>query len=590
MFALISAIFAVLFSTTTLPNGIRLIELPANGDSAEIIAGYDEAGLTGLREMPALRLLIFNGYAAGGDIQFIQEQDRTAVRFTIPRWALPMLANPQLASLLKDVPARNESSEATGFRAKVEEEVRSALLGVEAQPVEYATDDAFIAISAPIPSELREALAAIPHRGLSKKSEEESRLPAERTLRFKSELPAGAVIFASPVPSVYYRQWYVLLLLDRVIHQALSAPLKTTLFPSLHPYYYRMELPLAAGQFPEPAEENLLQELQRLQLTRVDPQHLLAGRQQALAYLDSKEVRDWFASRGIPERLEEGIQWVQSLTADDLRVAARDLLLMNRVIATWAPKPQQTTVEAENLNSVGAANDRPRAATTPSQPEPSIQPSSFPPHKDAPQNVAIAEKLASGVSLAASTIHAVFVSGAALTKYDREPDAAIMKSFEKYRADRIFVLAPASALARARELWSSFKSSDSREAGVPKGPVSSGDLPAVYVLKTMLELKVIEAGWWPEVELRIDASEGSALQIRADAGRRQQIIEWARNIGKQGPPDKDFAWMREVAVHRFDSVRPDLQALTWERDPQGTIQDIETILPKFVQDVAQIYF
>jgi len=590
VFALISAIFAVLFSTTTLPNGIRLIELPANGDSAEIIAGYDEAGLTGLREMPALRLLIFNGYAAGGDIQFIQEQDRTAVRFTIPRWALPMLANPQLASLLKDVPARNESSEATDFRAKVEEEVRSALLGVEAQPVEYATDDAFIAISAPIPSELREALAAIPHRG-SKKSEEQNRLPAERTLRFKSDLPTGAVIFASPVPTVYYRQWYVLLLLDRVIHQALSVPLKTTLLPSLHSYYYRIELPLAAGQFPEPAEENLLQELQRLQLTRVDPQHLLAARQQALAYLDSKEVRDWFASRGIPERLEEGTQWVQSLNADDLRVAARDLLLQNRVVATWAPKAQQTTVEVENLNSVGAANDRPRAATTPPQPEPLIQPSPFPPHKDPPQNVAVAEKLASGVSLAASTVNAVFVSGAALTKYDREPDADIMKSFEKYRADRILVLAPASALDRARELWSSFKgSSDSREAGVPKGPVSSGDLPAVYVLKTMLELKAIEAGWWPEVELRIDASEGSALQIRADAGRRQQIIEWARNIGKQGPSDKDFAWMREVTVHRFDIVRPDLQALTWERDPQGTIQDIETILPKFVQDVAQVYF
>ena len=48
--------------------------------------------------------------------------------------------------------------------------------------------------------------------------------------------------------------------------------------------------------------------------------------------------------------------------------------------------------------------------------------------------------------------------------------------------------------------------------------------------------------------------------------------------------------MREVAVHRFDTVRSDLQALTWERDPQGTIQDIETIVPKFVQDVAEIYF
>src|SRR5207244_4858795 len=143
-------------------------------------------------------------------------------------------------------------------------------------------------------------------------------------------------------------------------------------------------------------------------------------------------------------------------------------------------------------NSVAAANYPPRAATTPPQPEPLIQPSPFPPHKDPPQNVAVAEKLASGVSLAASTVNAVFVSGSALTKYDREPDADIMKSFEKFRADRILVLAPAGALDRARELWSSFRSSDSREAGVPKGPVSSGDLPAVYVLKTMLELKAIE--------------------------------------------------------------------------------------------------
>ena len=48
--------------------------------------------------------------------------------------------------------------------------------------------------------------------------------------------------------------------------------------------------------------------------------------------------------------------------------------------------------------------------------------------------------------------------------------------------------------------------------------------------------------------------------------------------------------MREVAIHRFNTLRSDIQALTWERDPQGTIQDIGTVLPKFVQDVAQIYF
>jgi hypothetical protein len=596
VFAPISAIFAILLSTTTLPNGIRLIELaspPGNSESAEIVAGYDEAELNGLASIAALRPLIFNAYAAGGNVQMIHEQDRTAVRFTIPRWALPMLADRQLASLFKEAPAGTEGADAPvpDFRAKVEEEIRSALLGADSKPGDYATDDAFIAISGPIPGALRDALAAIPRRGASRRSDEQNaRLPAERTLRFKSDLQAGAVIFAAPAPTVYYREWYVLLLLDRAIHQTVPA-LKTTLLPALRPYYYRMELPLAAGQFPEPAEENLMQELQRLQLTPVSAQQLLTARQQALAYLDSKEIRDWFASRGIPERLEEGIQWVQGLSTDDLRMAARDLLLMNRVVATWAPKPKQTTVEVESLNassSQPSPSGRGRRAA-PGE-GPSLPRSPFPTHKDPAQNVAVPEKLPSGVSLALSNVHAVFVSGGALTKYDREPDAAIMKSFEKYRADRILVLAPAGALDRARELWSSFKGSDGREAAVPKGPVSSGDLPAVYVLKTILELKAIEAGMWPGVDLRIDASEGAAMQIGGDADRRQQIIEWAKSIGKQGPPEKDFAWMREVAVHRFDSVRADLQALTWERDPQGTIQDIETILPKFVQDVAQIYF
>ena len=200
------------------------------------------------------------------------------------------------------------------------------------------------------------------------------------------------------------------------------------------------------------------------------------------------------------------------------------------------------------------------------------------------------QRLASRVSLVASNVNAVFVSGGTLTKFDHEPDAQTLKSFEKYRADRILVLTSASAIDHAREIWSGFKGNDSGETGVPKGPVSSGDLPAVYVLKTILDLKVIQAGWWPDVELRIDANEGSALQIRADAEQRQRIIEWIKDIAAHPPADKDFSWMREVAIHRFNAVRSDIQALTWERDPQGTIQDIGTIVPKFLQDVAQIYF
>ena len=574
---------------------MRVIELPGSTDKVEILAGYDESGLADIASTGAVRTLLFNTYASGGEMQVIIQQDRTALRLMLPRWALPMLAEQQLASFFIDAPKTAEAPNSDAdFRSRVEDEIRSALLGNQSDPQEYATDDAFVAISVPITETLKNALSAVPRRGAQNKPAAQiSRLPAERTLRFRPELPAGAVIFAAPVPSVYYKEWYTLLLLDRVIHGNFPLPVKTTLVLSTRPYYYRIELSLAAGQFPEPAQDNFLHELERLQLTRVDAQHLAAARKQASDYLDSKEVRDWFADRGVSDRLQEGMEWVQSTTADDIRAAVRDLLLANRVIATWPPKPAQTQVEVENLSgasraaaSIEASPSRARASRTVGE----VAIVAFPAHQDSPQNVPVPERLPSGVSLVVSTINGVFISGGALTKYDHEPDAETLKAFQKYAPTRILVLTPSTTLQHQRELWSGFKGSDSREAGVPKGKVSSGDLPAVYVLKTMLDLRVIQAGWWHEVELRIDASEGSALQIRADEQKRQQIVQWIKDIAAHAPPDKDFAWMREVAIHRFDTVRPDIQALTWERDPQGTIQEIQTIVPRFVQDVAQVYF
>ena len=143
---------------------------------------------------------------------------------------------------------------------------------------------------------------------------------------------------------------------------------------------------------------------------------------------------------------------------------------------------------------------------------------------------------------------------------------------------------------RARQLWSSFKGGNGAEIRVPKGKVSSGDLPALFILETLLDMKVFAAGWWPEVQLRIDATEGSTLQINADDEKRAQILEWIKAIAIAAPAETYFNWAREVAIHRFDAVRADLQALTWERDPQGAIQDLETISAKHVQDVARIYF
>ena len=138
MFAPISTIFGILLSSATLPNGIRLIELPSKTDSVEIIAGYEQPGLTLLASTSAARTLIFNAFAAGGSIQMVSEQDRTALRLTIPQWALPTFMGGQLSAFFKDPPRETEKAEGPDssmpdFRAQVDEEIRSALLGADTE-------------------------------------------------------------------------------------------------------------------------------------------------------------------------------------------------------------------------------------------------------------------------------------------------------------------------------------------------------------------------------------------------------------------------------------------------------------------------
>ena len=549
-------------------------------------------GLSDLTSTAAGKSLLLDAYAVGGKIQFISEFDRTALRLTVPQWGAALVTG-DLPAFFKQIPeARDRGTDlpVPDFRAKVEEEMRSALLGPAGAPSDYATEDAFVLSSAPLPAAVRDAIAAIPKRASAKPANDVAdRLPAERTLRFKSDLATGGVVFASPAPAVYYKQWYLLLLLDRLIHRAVALPLQTSLPLTSRPYYYRIELPLSAGQFPEPAEESLLQELQRLQFTPAKPADMTAARRDALAYLDSKDVREWFESHDMSDRRLEGIQWLESITTDDLRAAARDLLIMNHVMATWAPKPKQTAVSVESVTA--GTTTRPaisRSLAAPNLGEARIAP--FPAHVDPPTVTGLPETLSSGVSLAASNVDAIFVSGGPLTRLDHAPAAEDLKGFAKYPASRILVLTPASSMDRMRQLWNTFKGNASGEAGVPQGKVSTGDLPALFILKTILDMKVIEAGWWHDVTLRIDAGEGSNLEIAGDPDKRAQVVGWIKGISTTSPDEKYFNWAREVAIHQFDTERPDLQALMWERDHQGALPDLTTITPQLVQDVARIYF
>jgi hypothetical protein len=176
-----------------------------------------------------------------------------------------------------------------------------------------------------------------------------------------------------------------------------------------------------------------------------------------------------------------------------------------------------------------------------------------------------------------------------MIRYDRELSEADLKSFQQYGANRIFVLTPPASLDRARQLWNAFKGAGT-ESPVSRGKVTGGDLPALFILKTMIDLKLIQAGWSSEASVRLDAGEGSDLQVHGTEEQRAQILEWIKSIAAAPPADAEFAWVREVAIHRLALAIPDLQALMWERDPKGALPDLETVSPKHVQDVARIYF
>jgi hypothetical protein len=592
VFAPISILSAAFFLLPILPNGIQLAETSPQGDSVEIVAGYASGGLNGFRSISALRSLELTVYAAGGDFKFFSDLERTGIRITAPKWAAPMFTD-EIAGLFKEIPASQTEQpvRVDDFRSKVESEIREALIGSWSQQAEYATDRAFVLFPVPIPDALRDSLAAIPKRPSKTNSDVAvNRLPAERTLRFKSDLEVGGVVFAAPAPATYYKEWYSILLLDRVIRRIVPLRITSELHPATRPYYYRLEVAVPAGQFPEPIEDTLMQELQRLQFARAEPDVLDQAKRDARTYLDSKEAVEWFTSGGIPERRMEGIEWIQAMTADDVRVAARDLLLANRVLATWSPRAKQTAVDIEDLRKAG-----PAAKSEPAAPQPSLVEAkallipAFPQHSDPTPKISVPEKLSSGVSLVASNINGVFVMGGALTKYDKEVDLEVLRTFQTYRPDRILVLAPPQSMDSARRLWTTFRGNTGGTTGVAKGNIASGDLPALALLKTLVERKVVEAGW-NDVEVRISATDGSTLAISGGPEKRARIVEWIKHLGMEKPTDAEIAWAREVAIHRFGQLQADLQALTWERDPQGSLQSLDTVSAGHVSDVARIYF
>ena len=313
-----------------------------------------------------------------------------------------------------------------------------------------------------------------------------------------------------------YKEWYSILLLDRLIHRIVPLRISSDLQLAAHPTTTVSRFLCLPGS------------------SRADRRYSAAGttatavyvpkrtrwsRQKATRERISRAKRRWSGSPAVEFRRDERRNQVdQAMTADDLRVAARDLLLANRVLATWSPKPRQTAVEVEDLRKSDPAVKPPAASPPAILAGEALPPPAFPQHSDPSPNLGTPEKLASGVStdhidLVVTRALDAGATGVKLT------GAEVLRTFQTYRPDRILVFAP-----RNRWIMSGgcgvLSEVTATETQVLPGKCLFGRFAGAGDLKTLVDRKVIQAGWWNDVEVKISASEGSMLTISGDADKR----------------------------------------------------------------------
>ena len=178
-----------------------------------------------------------------------------------------------------------------------------------------------------------------------------------------------------------------------------------------------------------------------------------------------------------------------------------------------------------------------------------------------------------------------------LWSFEQSPTADVFEILREVRPDRILIFVPESAMSSERGRLADWTSSRTDSTpSMPAGSVATGDIPSLLTLKMWLDGKLIEAGWFEQVTLRVDGLEGSRLLIETDAEREAQVREWIREVAEQGISENEFAGARTAAIRYFDRIRSDLQVLLWQRDPRGSIRSPATATLSRLRTVARIYF
>ncbi len=610
-------------------------------DEAGYPSGMSALADTYLSVSSPARSVALATHFAGGEFEFIDELDLVGMRLGVPEAAVETvlgqiarffsqatIVDRETLEYARSLAVERARTDPDDFKLEIDSEIRRELLGghpyrrrpagqvddIERIEVadfgkyyedSFGTDRAFVIISERISDSWLESFAAIESRASTYPDISDVEANAETsTIEFPSR-PIGGVILTTAVPSVHFEYWFTMLALDGLMRQVV-APDAAFQFPlALDPFFHRFEIAVEIPRYAEDVRDTVLQRIDDLQFRSASPDVLRMVKRDALELLSRRSTLEWFAAHDLWEALVDGWATVRDLTSDGLRVAAREMVNQRRIVALWSAAFDQPSVVVESLDLITGSTDSAEETIRRAPGRIDLRmPADL--TSDVPDPIQV-EKTESGITLALARVYKVFVAGrfdlnlpgglpergsnGVLWSFERSPDASVFEALEGVRPDRILIFVLPSDIDSERARFESW-SSGPRDStpSMPAGSVATGDLPSLLVLKMWLDGKLIEAGWWGQVDLRIKGTEGSRLVIDAALDREQQVREWIRHLAEEGIEESEFLWARSAAAGYFDRIRQDLQIFLWQRDARGLIQPPATVSLSRLRDVARIYF
>ena len=624
------------------------------GNGAEIAFGYtvglrNEPGYpSGIADLsrfylsasvPA-RSVALVAHLGGGEFEFIDELDRVGMRVRVPDalvetvltqvgeyFAAPRL-DPEMFEYARRRLRSAVAGDRDGFGIELDRELGTALLrdypylwseAASADQIDrlqiddletyfnenFGTDRAYVVTTETVPQSTLAVLADIGARRASHNPVTNTLPEPVETVLDLAARVVGGVVLARAVPSVHFEGWFRALVVDRLLRQVSAPSARFQFGPGVDPVLHRIDIPVEIPLFAEDVRDDLLDQITGMQFRNPDPSQLRRAVESAVAYLGSRNMLEWFAAHDLWDSLEAGSNVIKGLTGDGFRSAVRDFDSLGQVAATWPPAFEQPQVRVESLSvEIEPVPDAPPPlGRAPGRvPVPDFDTVAF------PDPLAFqVETLTSELTLAEDVAYGIFIAGrfegvlpggdaqfgnnGSFWSFTVAPTDAVFDQLRDVRADRILVFAPAGDLPSLRRRFNGWTSGDRDSTpSLSAGRVATGDLPGLLVLKTWLDAKVVEAGWWGQVELRIEGIEGSRLIIDADAEQDAAIQAWIQEVEEMGLEDGEFLRVRSAALGYFNRIRRELQILLWQRNPQGTIRLPTTVNQERLRAVARIYF